>query len=188
MNDISIDRKKVELTDGQITLRPYQKRDSLPSYKAIKESVTEMGVWLPFAHENYSIQENRAWVKQRPKEWKSGRAYEFAIFDAKDGTMIGGCGLNAIDKENRRANLGYWVRSSCTGKGVAPAATRLLARWGFEVLKLSRIEILVAVENARSLRVAEKVGAKREGILRNRLFIREKAHDAVMHSLVPGEI
>jgi ribosomal-protein-serine acetyltransferase len=188
MNDIKIDRKKVELTDGKVTLRPYRLNDSPESFKAIKESAAEISVWLPFVHPDYSIQENRAWLKKRPADWKKGVGYEFAILDAKDGTMIGGCGLNGIDKMNRRANLGYWVRTSHTRRGVATAATLLLAKWGFEALKLTRIEILVAVDNERSLRVAAKVGATREGILRNRLVIRDKAHDAVMHSLIPGDI
>ena len=188
MNDTKLDRKKIELTDGKVTLRPFRMEYVDAMYQAIKESAAEISVWLPFAHEGYSIKDSRDWVKKRPGEWKKGTSYEFAMYDAKDGTFIGGCGLNGIDKMNKRANLGYWVRTSHTGRGVAPAATLLLAKWGFEALKLVRIEILVAVSNARSLRVAEKVGAKREGILRNRITIRDKAHDAVMHSLIPGDI
>jgi ribosomal-protein-serine acetyltransferase len=188
MNDIKLDRKKVTLADGKVTLRPYRLSDSKECFQAIKDSVAEISVWLPFAHPDYSMQENRAWLKKRPDDWKNGRGYEFAILDAGDGTMIGGCGLNGIDKMNRRANLGYWVRTSHTKRGVATAATLLLAKWGFETLKLTRIEILVAVGNERSLRVAAKVGATREGVLRNRLVIRDKTHDAVMHSLIPGDI
>lgn len=74
------------------------------------------------------------------------------------------------------------------GQGIAPAATRLLAKWGFEAVKLIRIEIVVNTANQRSLRAAEKAGAKREGVLRNRLYLQDKAHDAVMHSLIPGEV
>ena len=188
MNDAKLDRKKLVLTDGRITLRPYRKSDADQTYKAIRESMAEMSPWLPFAHESYSIRESRDWIKQRPQEWKRGTSYEFAILDAKDGTIVGGCGLNGVDRINRRANLGYWVRTSRMGQGVAPAATILLAKWGFEALKLLRIEIGVAVENTRSLRVVEKVGAKREGVLRNRIMIRDKTHDAVMHSLIPGEV
>jgi ribosomal-protein-serine acetyltransferase len=188
MNHIRLDRKKLELTDGKVILRPYRVSDSKESFHAIKESAAEISVYLPFAHKDYSLKENRDWVKKRPADWKKGTGYEFAIFDAKDGTMIGGCGLNGIDQMNRRANLGYWVRTSHTGQGIAPAATVLLAKWGFEVLKLSRIEILVAVGNERSLRVAEKAGAKREGVLRNRIVINNKPYDAVMHSLIPGDI
>jgi ribosomal-protein-serine acetyltransferase len=188
MNDNKPDRKKTELTDGRILLRPYRPGDTKTSYQAIRESLAELAPWLPFAHSDYSIQETRDWIKRRPKDWKKGVGYEFTILDAGDGTVLGGCGLNGVDKMNRHANLGYWVRTGRTGRGIAPAATRLLAKWGFEILKLKRIEILVATSNQRSLRVAEKAGARREGILRNRLDLNGQPHDAVMHSLIPGDI
>jgi ribosomal-protein-serine acetyltransferase len=188
MRNTKPDRKKTELTDGRIALRPYQNTHLKPTYQAIKESIPELSVWLAFAHKDYSMRETGAWVKSRPSAWKKGLSYEFAIVDAKDGAIIGGCGLNDINESRRCANLGYWVKTSHTGKGIAPAATLLLAKWGFEILGLNRIEILVAVDNARSLRVAEKVGAKREGILRNRITVRDNVYDAVMHSLIPGEI
>jgi RimJ/RimL family protein N-acetyltransferase len=188
MKDKNLDRKKLELTDGRITLRPYRMSDVGENYKAVRESLVELIPWMPFAHENYSLKEVKAWIRGRPKDWKRGNSYEFAIYGAKDGIFLGACGLNRIDKIAHRANLGYWVRTSRTGEGIAPAATRLLAKWGFDTLRLLRIEILVALENQRSLRVAEKAGAQREGILRNRLSFHDKTHDAVMHSLVPGEV
>jgi len=187
MNDIKPDRNKVELTDGKILLRPYRMNDVNSLFQAVRESIKEMGPWLPFAHENYAIKESKDWIKKAPANWKKGTIYDFAIFDAKDGTLIGGCGLSEIVKMHRHANLGYWVRTSRMGQGMAPAATRLLAKWGFDVLKLNRIEIVVAVGNERSLRAAAKAGAKREGVLRNRLAISGKAYDAVMHSLVPED-
>jgi hypothetical protein len=81
------------------------------------------------------------------------------------------------------ANLGYWVRTSATGHGVATRAARLVAQFGIEKIGLLRVEIVVAIGNIASMRVAEKAGAKREGILRNRLVGRDKVLDAVMHSL-----
>jgi ribosomal-protein-serine acetyltransferase len=188
MNDIKIDPKKVELTDGIIVLRPYRKSDLKGCYEAIIESRKEISAWLPFAQEGYSLNDTRDWIKTRPANWKSGQGYEFAIIDAKDGRIIGGCGLNDISRMDQRCNLGYWVRTSDTGRGVAPAAAKLLAKWGFDVLKLNRIEIVVAVENARSLGAAAKAGAQREGVLRNRLVLKDTPHDAVMHSLIPGEV
>jgi ribosomal-protein-serine acetyltransferase len=177
----------VSLTDGRVLLRPYEKRDAAETYKAIRESIKEMSPWLPFAHPDYSPDESRDWIKRRPGEWKHGYCYEFIILDAKDGACLGGMGINRIDYDNGLANLGYWVRSTRTGQGVAPAAARLLAGWGFKTLRLNRIEIIVAVENMRSQRVAEKLGAQREGILRNRLLLHGKPHDAVSFSLVPGD-
>jgi RimJ/RimL family protein N-acetyltransferase len=83
--------------------------------------------------------------------------------------------------------LGYWVRSSQTRRDVATTATLLVARFGLEELKLNRVEIFVAAGNVASLRVAEKVGATREGLLRSSLVIHGKVHDAVMFSLIPGD-
>jgi RimJ/RimL family protein N-acetyltransferase len=85
-------------------------------------------------------------------------------------------------------NLGYWVRTSAAGRGVASKASRLVARFGFEELGLHRIEILAAVSNVASQRVAEKIGAAREGVLRKRLLIRGEPQDAVMFSLVPEDL
>jgi len=79
------------------------------------------------------------------------------------------------------------VRSSRAGRGVATTATLLTARFGLRKLALQRIEILAAVGNKPSQRVAEKAGAKNEGVLRNRLSLRGQPHDAVMYSLIPSD-
>jgi ribosomal-protein-serine acetyltransferase len=188
MNNLIPDQKTAKLTDGVILLRPYKKHDAQDLYSAVRASLKEVGAWLPFAHENYSFYETQDWIKKNPGQWKKGGVYNFAICDMKTGEIIGGCGINDIGGIGKRANLGYWVRSDRTGQGIAVTATKLLARWGFNVLGLKRIEILVAVENSRSLRVAEKAGARREGVLRNRIDVRGKLHDGVMHSLIPGEV
>jgi ribosomal-protein-serine acetyltransferase len=179
--------RNITLTDGAITLRPYEKRDIAATYQAVRESLPELMPWLPFAHENYSAGESRTWIKQRPKEWRKGTSYDFIIADTGDGAYLGGCGLNQISYANLYANLGYWVRTSRSGHGAAPAAARLLAEWGFRALGLHRIEIVVATGNARSLRAAEKAGAVREGTLRNKIAVGDKIYDAVMFSLIPGD-
>ena len=69
----------------------------------------------------------------------------------------------------------------------ATAAASLAAEFGFEELLLDRIEILAALGNKRSQRVAQKLGAHKEGILRNRLVIHGRAHDAVVFSLIGSE-
>ena len=98
--------------------------------------------------------------------------------------FLGGCGVNQVNSIHRFANLGYWVRSSATGRGVARAAVRETAEFVFQNTDLIRLEIVCAVENRRSQRVAEALGAVREGILRSRLLLHGQAVDAVMYSLV----
>jgi ribosomal-protein-serine acetyltransferase len=181
-------RKGLLLTDGTISLRPPLFKDIKAVHTSARESLADMFPWMPWAHKDYSVKESRFWLKSRPEAWKNGAEYDFAIVDARDGSFLGGCGLNNIDHPNRTANLGYWVRSSRAGRGIAPAATLLLAGWGFKELRLNRIEIKMATGNVRSQRVAEKVGARREGIMRDRFLLYGRAYDAMLYSLLPADL
>lgn len=142
-----------------------------------------MHPWLPWCHPGYALPEAEAWAAKQPPLRGRGEEFNFVITDAT-GRFLGGCGLNQLNALHRSANLGYWVRSSAAGAGVAPAAVVALARWAFANTALERLEILAATANRRSQRVAEKAGAVREGVLRRRLQLHGVAHDAVVYSLV----
>lgn len=172
------------LTDGSILLRPYRAEDAEPMYAAIIESREQLIPWLPWCHDAYAIEETRGWIASREQALREQHEQSFLIVDAADGTILGGCGLNLVDLLNRRANLGYWVRRSAEGRGIATAATKLVAAFGLGELGLIRIEILAAVDNVASRRVAIKAGAEPEGVLRRRLLLHGVPHDAVMHSIV----
>ncbi len=179
--------KAVQLVGEHILLRPVRREDAVPIAEAACESLAEMQSWMPWCHPGYSAKESATWVKSSQQAWKKGTAYEFAILDKASGAYLGGCGLNWLNPAYKLANLGYWVRSSQTRRGVATEAARLLARFGFRELRLNRIEIVVAVGNLPSQRVAEKAGARREGILRNRLEVAGQPTEAIMFSLVPAD-
>jgi len=163
--------RESRLTDGVVLLRPYEGGDVERLYQAARESITEGSLWMPWCHADYSIEESRAWIESRPEAWEKGTDYEFAIIDARDSTF-----------------LGYWVRTSRTKQGIATAAVNLLIQFGFNQLKLNRIEITAAVGNKASQRVAEKVRAKREGILRNYMVVRDRVYDMVVFSLIPEDL
>ncbi|HJT36855.1 MAG TPA: GNAT family protein [Actinomycetota bacterium] len=175
------------LTDGTYTLRPPGVEDARSHFEAVLESVPEVSAWLEWAHDGYRIEESAAFIDRAIAGHRTGDLYEFFIVDA-DGRFLGGAGLNRVDARFMRANLGYWVRTSAAGRGVAAAAARLLARFGFEQLGLQRIEIIAAVDNEASQRVAEKVGGHREGVLRNGIRFRGKPIDSVCFSLIPGDV
>ena len=179
---------KVDFTDGIILIRPYRQEDDKALYEAVRESITELSPWLPWCHEGYSIEESREFVNTRGKTAADGEWYSFGVFEKDSGKFLGGVGLNFINRVHLMANLGYWVRTSSVGRGVATSATRLAARFGFEELGLHRIEIVAAVNNIASQRVAEKAAAVREGLLRKRLLIRGESQDAVLFSLLPEDL
>lgn len=177
-----------QLTEGSILIRPFRAGDEDVLYEAVRESIPEVSVWLPWCHKDYSIDESRDFITTREMASQGGEWYSFGIFERDSGRFLGGVGINFVNRVHRLANLGYWVRTSAAGQGVATTATRLAAKFGFEEVGLQRIEIVAAVENIASQRVAEKAGAKREGILRRRLWFRGQSLDAVLFSLVPEDL
>ena len=170
-----------------VTIRPYRVEDAAPLLEAALESVPDAAPWMPWCHAELKVEDVRTWLESQVAAREDGTAFEFAIVDA-DGNYLGGCGINNVRPKGRFANLGYWVRSSATGRGIAPAAVRALVRWAFANTGLERLEILCAVGNPRSQRVAEKVGARREGVHPSRLFLHDRAHDAVVYSIVRPEV
>lgn len=164
-------------------IRPYALEDIPRLFDAAIESREYLGEWLPWCHAGYSIEDSRQWVESQLAAFPRGTEYSFVIVDAGD-RLLGGCGLNHLDRGNRGANLGYWVRSADRGRGVAVAAVRLLVAWAFAYTDFCRLEVLAAVENLPSQRVAEKSGAVREGVLRRRVRLRDRMHDAVVYSFV----
>lgn len=176
---------KTTLPDGTtIVLRPPTEDDTPHVFEAANSSRNEIGKWMPWCHAEYSLADAETWIRETIA---SSSEHSFVLWDESEEFCLGTCGLNDINTKHRSANLGYWVRSSHVGRGTAPAATLKVAQFAFDQLELVRVEIVVAVGNGASQRVAEKVQATREGIIRNGLVHGEKALDAWMFSLIPAD-
>ena len=135
----------------------------------------------------FSITDVELSIKKFLELWEIDDTYMFHIIDSATDQFIGNSLLNQVNRRYQMANLSYWVRPSYTGQGIATKAASLVAQYGFEELDLQRIEIVISKFNAPSLRVAEKLGATREGLLRNRLRILGSPCDAYMHSFIPKD-
>ncbi|MGE0610496.1 MAG: GNAT family N-acetyltransferase [Pirellulales bacterium] len=174
----------IELSDEIVLLRPFRLDDVDYLYHAVRGSLPELQAWLPWCHAEYCREEAEQWVESRAAAWHRGTEYSFVIEQHGVEGLVGGCGLNQIDDLRLRANLGYWVQTSRTGHGLATAAARLLARWGLQNVGLQRVEIVAAVDNTASQRVAQKAGAVHEGVFRRRLRVHGHPHDARIYSLI----
>ena len=114
----------------------------------------------------YTRADAEAWVALQ-----SGRdpVEPFAICDAAG--PIGGIGLWTREGDLRHsAEFGYWLGKSFWGRGITTAAAQVVTAYGFETLGLIRIDALVRTDNAASVRVLEKVGYQREGLLRRAIL------------------
>lgn len=87
--------------------------------------------------------------------------------------------INYIHHTHLTANLGYWLRPDACGKGLATAICETLKKLAFNQMNLHRLECLIEPNNKASLRVAERIGAVKEGLCRKRVFGR----DALLYSI-----
>ena len=88
----------------------------------------------------------------------------FVICRFEDQRIIGVCNLSQIFRGNlQQALLGYWVGAAFSGRGYMTDALRLVLRYGFENLKLHRIEANIQPENGDSKRLVTRVGFRLEG-------------------------
>jgi len=172
-----------------IVVRPWQANDAAVLYEAARESIATVGPWLSWLDTLYGRQDAERWVTDSRDRWERSTEYRFAVLGAgADGPFLGGAGINHLNTVHAIGNLGYWVRASATGRGVASRAARLVARFGLTTAALGRIEILTAVDNLASQRVAAKVGATFEGVLRDRLEVRGRRIPARLYSLVRQDL
>jgi RimJ/RimL family protein N-acetyltransferase len=156
-------------------------------YEAILESREALVAEEFISESDVTLAVIESWSQKAAKLWENDEQYHFQIIETTSNQLVGWGFLNNVKRHYQMANLGYFVRTSRLGEGIATEATKLLARYGFEQLGLQRIEIVVPTSHIASLRIAEKVGAVREGLLRNRLNLHGSACDAYMHSLIPSD-
>lgn len=176
------------LQSKRITVRPFQSDDASAFRDAVLESLETVGKWLPWCRAGYSVEDASAWIKECSRNLESMSAYDLGIFSATSGRLLGGISINQINKRYKLGNIGYWIRQSEQGQGIATESVQLMIPHGFDVLGLNRLEIAVLEQNQPSRTVAEKVGAVFEGIARNRLIKDERPCDAAIYSLIPETI
>ncbi len=108
-----------------------------------------------------------------------------AIVDSGTGEFLGTVGWRWLD---RNVQVGYWVKREARGRGVATRALRLLAGWAFAELGADRVQLITEPQNVASQRVAEKAGFTRDATLRSYFELKGVRRDAVMFSLLPGDL
>jgi len=174
----------MQIEGNEIGIRKFREDDIEPFYMAVKESVEHLQEFMPWCHPEYAVQESESWVKSRSPAWDSGKDYSFIVYSTKNHELLGGVDINQINSCHKVGNIGYWVRKKSLRLGVATEAVSLISGFGFGPLGLNRLEIVMLPNNLPSKKVAERSGAKYEGVLQKRLLVRGEALDACMYSMV----
>jgi RimJ/RimL family protein N-acetyltransferase len=175
------------LADETVLLRPWREADVSEGLMAFSDPVIQRFSWPKAAA--FTQADARAYFDGQASGRRRGEEVQLALVEpGKEEEVLGCASLYGLDREQRRAAVGYWLAPQARGRGVASAAVRLLARWGFTTLGLDRIELTCGPDNDASQRVAGRCGFVREGLMRSHLTFKGGRRDTILFSLLPGEL
>jgi ribosomal-protein-alanine N-acetyltransferase len=155
---------------------------------AIARWFRDRRVTLPIGQpSDYSIRDARKYVRRTKQARKDGSGYGLSVLLRENGKLIGGCGIDKIVLDHRKAHIGYWIAPPYWGNGYASEAASALIAAGRRELGLHRFHTGVLPKNLRSIRVLRRLGFQIEGRARGEYLIDGRYQDSVLFGLVGRE-
>ena len=109
----------------------------------------------------------------------------FQLIDKENNKIIGTCGYHNWYKEHYRAELSFSITNEVyKGLDVMPEAMKVVLEHGFVKMKLHRIEALVGTQNVASIKLLEKFGFTKEGVLKEHFLINDVYEDSIVYGRV----
>lgn len=167
---------------GKIKIRFIQENDANRLFSLVDISREILREFLPWVSKMQKLEDEQTFIKNARKELQIGTMYPFVI--EKDNQIVGMIDLHNVDRNNKHADIGYWLSSNFVGFGIMQQAIKQLQVYSFENLKLHKLIIRVEPNNKRSINVAQNAGFEFEGTLKDNLYIDGKYHTLNIYSLI----
>ncbi|MDD4514250.1 GNAT family protein [Massilibacteroides sp.] len=165
-----------------IQLIPLCLDDATDIFRILNDEREYMREWLPFVDNTHQEEDTAKAVG----DMVNSSAEQFTI--RYMGKLIGLIGFKDFDEVNGKIEIGYWLSQYMQGKGVMVRSVKALIDYAFEHLGVNRIQIKVAVENAKSNRIPVKLDFTLEGVERDgELLVDNKYTDLNIYSLLKKE-
>jgi ribosomal-protein-alanine N-acetyltransferase len=168
------------LQGSRVRLRA-QRADDVPALFALYSDPQVMRYWsaAPFTE----LEQAQDKFEFHDRGVRSGEFAQWGIV-RDDDALIGTCSLFELSMADRRASFGYALASAHWGNGYALEAARLVVGHAFEVMALRRLEADVDPRNLASLRLLDRLGFTREGLLRERWQVGGETQDSLICGLL----
>lgn len=177
-----------QLQTDRLILQRFTRRDASTLDEAIRESLADLNQWLPWARLDYTAADTTSFIRESIQAWKEDRAWDYSVrLQSEPGRHLGNVSLWTVSKLGKIAEIGYWIRSDETSKGICTEAVDRVLEEAFGALGYHKAVLRIAVGNGASDRVAQKLGFTREGVLREELLIRGNWVDHSLWSLLDRE-
>lgn len=177
--------KSLRLNGKKVFLRAVRKKDARRIFELVNDP--DITRFLATIEAPVLLKQEKNYVLRSEQGWKKGKSFNFAICEKKSGVLAGVCGFHDYNSMHHRAEAGLWVAKEHWKKGFGSEAISLLVDFGFRTLKLHRVRYEHIVQNKGSKGIAEKVGFKKEGLVRDFLFKRGEYWNVFTYGLLESE-
>ena len=174
----------------RLVIRCWDPRDARLLKEAVDSSLEHLRPWMPWAQSEPTPLGDKVGLLRRFRGlFDTGEDFVYGMFAQDEDEVVGGTGLHTRLGEDA-FEIGYWVRASRAGEGLATEATAALTRVAFTVCGADRVEIRTDPENERSAAIPRKLGFTQEATLRRRLpgVQAGERRDVVVFSLFRDEL
>ncbi|MGB2712391.1 MAG: GNAT family N-acetyltransferase [Conexibacter sp.] len=173
----------MELRGPTLTLRYATQDDAARLFElGADREVTRFFSWGPYVR----IEEPLAYIGTLAARRERGEQLDLLIVHRADGP-IGVIGLSELARRDRRAVVGTWLGRPWWGTGANRESKALVAQLAFGRLGIERLGAYADIENARSQAALDRIGFRREGVLRAFHRHGERVHDVVAFGLLRAE-
>ncbi|MFH8344574.1 GNAT family N-acetyltransferase [Streptomyces sp. NPDC018045] len=163
-------------------LEPYHAEEYLAHMERGREYI---GRWIGLADANTDLPSTRAFLQSYADKAAadSGRLYGIWV----DGTLVGGVLFRTFDAAAGNCEVGCWLEETAVGRGLVTRAIRVIVDWAVEERGIHRVEWLAASGNKASVKLAERLGLVRDGVLRESNARGGVRHDMEVWSVLAPE-
>jgi RimJ/RimL family protein N-acetyltransferase len=150
----------------RVVVRHYADEDAPALHRALEEAREHLRPWLPGFEQTRSYDDVLEAIRRTQAQWALRESFSVGVWSCERAVLYGEVRLRPADWEVPSFDLSYWAHPAAQGRGYLSEAVRLVLDLAFNTLGARRVAILCEPRNARSRRLAERLGFVLEGCLR----------------------
>ena len=167
------------LETPRLEIRRYREADAPQLFEAIDASREALLPWLAWAETDHrtpeqSVETIRRFRAEYGRAGEADATYPLAIFDRRNGSLVGGTGFHAFDPPTPGASIGYWTRADVRRQGLCLEAARALITDAFTRWGLRRVNLFCSSENRGSRAVVDRMNLRLEAVRRDTRWYGER--------------
>jgi ribosomal-protein-serine acetyltransferase len=172
----------VHVLPSGCALRLFEEADADELFALVEANQEHLAPWMPWAQDPKS-EETAEFLRTSRRQLADNDGLQAASIDA-EGAIIGSIGFHGITWKDRITTIGYWLAQDREGRGTMTEAVRAMVDHAFGTWRLNRVELQTAPDNEPSRYVAQRLGFREEGLLRQAERFPDGYRDLVLYAVV----